>query len=96
MNPDTFDFEFRNDEDVPDEYVPDEDDLYMRDVMDCVVCKRNDIPRYLLHWIHGGCVYTDTCEACYNDKYIQELKAQDIKKDEEIARLTALLNSTPA
>jgi hypothetical protein len=45
-----------------------------------------------------GCVGIHTMHFCVNHsieyqnaKYIQELKAQDIKKDEEIARLTDLL-----
>jgi len=42
----------------------DEPNEYMDEHMDCVVCKRTDIPRKDLHWDSEGS-YTDTCEECY-------------------------------
>lgn len=37
---------------------------YMDEPMECVECKRTDIPRRLLKWNGGS--YTDTCEECFN------------------------------
>jgi len=53
-----------DEEDEDDEDEEDEEDEYMDEHMDCVVCKRTDIPRKDLHWNTTGS-YTDTCEECY-------------------------------
>lgn len=45
--------------------IGDEENEYMNELMECVVCDRKDIPRRLLHWNTSGS-YTDRCEECNN------------------------------
>lgn len=45
--------------------IGDEENEYMNELMECVICDRKDIPRRLLHWNTSGS-YTDRCEECNN------------------------------
>ena len=56
----------------------DDDNEYMNEPMDCVVCKRTDIPRKDLHWNTGGGSYTDTCEECFQEE--AEYKRREAEK----------------
>ncbi len=48
------------------EYEEDEElSEYMMEHMDCVICKRTNIPRYMLRWTVGA--YTDTCKKCFTN-----------------------------
>lgn len=60
---------------------------YMNEPMECVVCKRMDIPRRLLKWNGGS--YTDTCEECFK---INQIIGQFSSKYPRVATIMAELN----
>ena len=62
----------------PVELVIVEENDYMNELMECVKCNRNDIPRHLLHWNANGS-YTDTCQECFEAKELDTLFAKELE-----------------